>query len=125
MLRRICQTRQRHKRQSSVCKWIFKKEENYGIVKKFVNHNDKECFIAQKFIGKKKLTDYYKFSDAYKAIFESNHLDKYFNVFCLPADDNSNIIACSSNSIISTCVVTQLDDTNDLLVTNVIGFEHD
>jgi hypothetical protein len=90
-----------------------------------VNHNDKECFIAQKFIGKKKLTDYYKFSDAYKAIFESNHLDKYFNVFCLPADDNSNIIACSSNSIISTCVVTQLDDTNDLLVTNVIGFEHD
>jgi hypothetical protein len=105
------------KRQSSVCKWNAGKEENYGIIEKFIKYQEKEMFIAQKFIGKRKLTDYYKFSDSYKAIFDSNDLDKYFTV-------SINIIACSSNSILSTCVKTKLNDSNDVFVTAVIGFEH-
>lgn len=114
-----------HKRQSSVCKWNAGKEENYGIIEKFIKYQDKEMFIAQKFIGKRKLTDYYKFSDSYKAIFDSNDLDKYFTVFSYPENDDTNIIACSSNSILSTCVITKLNDSNDVFVTAVIGFEHD
>ena len=79
-------------------------------------------FIARKFIGKKKLIDYYKFSDTYKSIFDLNDLDKYFTVFSRPGNDTCELIACSSSSIISTCVLTKLNISGDVLVTNVIGY---
>jgi len=114
-----------HIRQSSVCLWKYEDQDNYGIIEKFVNYKDKDMFIARKFIGKKKLIDYYKFSDTYKSIFELNDLDKYFTVFSRPGNDTCELIACSSSSIISTCVLTKLNDSGDVLVTNVIGYEHD
>jgi hypothetical protein len=71
------------KRQSSVCKWNAGKEENYEIIEKFIKYQGKEMFIAQKFIGKRKLTVYYKFADSYKAFFDSNDLDKNFTVLVI------------------------------------------
>ena len=54
-----------------------------------------------------------------------NNLDKYFTVFSNLGNDNSNLIACFSNSIISTCIMTKLNDSEKIFVTDLIGFEHD
>ena len=114
-----------HKRQSSVCKWKTNQIVHYGIIEKFVKYQDKEIFIANEFIGKRKLTEIYAFSDTYKTIFEVNNLDKYFTVFSNLGNENSNLIACFSNSIISTCIMTKLNDSEKIFVTDLIGFEHD
>ncbi len=43
---------EKHKRQSSVCKWLSENEDSYGIIHKFVKYNDFNLFIASKFGNK-------------------------------------------------------------------------
>lgn len=115
----------KHKRQSSVSKWVFRNNEFYGIIQKFVQYKDKNLFLAKKFTGKIKFVDFYTFSRTYKQIFEENNFDKYFPIFNKCEDDESNMIVCLNDSLISTCVMTNLADSNKIMVTQLIGFEHD
>ena len=110
----------KHKRQSSVSNWSYNNYEHYGIIKKFVQYKDKSLFT-----GKVKLSDFYKFSQVYEKIFEANDFDKYFPVFKDFRDDEANIVICFSNALLSTCVMTHLADTNKMIVTSTIGYEHD
>ena len=113
------------KRQSSVCKWKFNNHEFYGIIHKFVKFKEKNIFIASKFRGKTDVADFYEFSDSYKTIFKLNNFGNYFCIFNEFKYDVNNLIICTSDSIVSTCVVTYLYDTKQQMVSPLIGFEHD
>ena len=115
----------KHKRQSSVCKWKFENMDYYGIIQKFVLYKGIEMIIASKFVDKKKLIDLYDFSAPYKSIFQLNDLDKYYPVFGRFENDENNLVVCLSSSLVSTCVMVKLKDSDNIMVTPIIGFEHD
>ena len=116
---------EKHKRQSSVCKWLSENEESYGIIHKFVKYNDFNLFIASKFGNKLEIYNIHDFSDPFKQILQINNFGKYFPIFKKFQYAESNTIVCRTERILSTCVMTNVSHTNFILVTPIIGFEHD
>ena len=115
----------KHKRQSSVCKWRYANEECYGIIHKFVEYEETSVFIASKFSNKQYIHEYYKFSDAYQNILNINTFGDYFPLFDSFTFDEKNLVISTCDTLLSTCVATHLDNSNLIMVTPVIGFEHD
>lgn len=114
-----------HKRQSCVCKWLNKNEECYGIIHKFVKYKANSVFIASKFQRKTEIFEIRRFSNAYKTILQINNFKKYFPVFEKYNYDDINVVVCGSDTILATCILTNIEDSNFMVVTPVIGFEHD
>jgi hypothetical protein len=116
----------RHKRQSSVCKWQDKNGLSFGIIHKFIVYNDQNFFIASKFKSNVKITDFKQiFSENYNKIFELNNIAKYFPVFEKYQYNDINTVVCKIESIVSTCVMSNVNDSDYSIVTPLIGFEHD
>jgi len=118
----------KHKIQSSVCKWEIPTLNNkiaYGIIHKFIKYKDYNLFIASNFTGNIKITDLNLFDEKYKTIFEFNNISKYFPGFHKYQYGETNKVVGMTDNILATCVMTNLSDSDYSIVTPLIGFEHD
>ena len=61
----------------------------------------------------------------HKSILQLYNFQKYFPVFDKYNYADINVVIFGSETILATCILTNIADRNFIIVTPVIGFEHD